>query len=249
MTSAASHASARATLLDAWGRVFSDEPTLGGLQIAGAVGILESGYGKACYTNKISGVKRCDTNNWGAIQGSKVDASRGMVGGFLQTDFDSTTGKQFEAMYQLYDSPAAGAAHLLQLLAFYAAEEMRDGDIDAFSLALYIGAPRGGTLENPKGYYGGVHTIKGLSGQARIDQAMRNVDDHRKKVEKGANEIALALGEPVEAVRGGGGSSGESPLPISLSLRPLDTLATGAPGTCHPANHPDADELYEPSEK
>lgn len=237
------HVNARDILIQAWNRVFPGEaPTLGGLQIAAAVAILESTYGKACYKNEFSGETFCGTHNWGAIQGSKVDPSKGMAGGFLMSDFDSTTGKKFEAQYQIYTDDVAGAAALLHLLDFYAPDAFRIGDIDGTSLQMYIGEPRGGTLHDPKGYYGGFHTIKGKEGQARIDAAMANVNDHRAKVEKWTKEVAEALDEPLEAVRGG--SSADNPFSGLLSQPLSDTEPTGSPDII---NDPDADELYEPT--
>lgn len=223
MVQPGTHKFGREAILKAWARIWPNEqPTLGALQIAGGVSTLEGAYGKGCYRRfakgpdgkpvigpngqKVVEEKNCTTNNFGAIQGNAV--GNGKTGGFMASDFDSVTGKWFQAHYQTYATPEDGAEHLLHLLDLYAGDAMRKGDIDAFSRAMYIGAHRGGTIDDPRGYYGGVNVLAGKTGEARRAAAEKNVSDHATKVANEAYWVSQAMGEPLVAKRGGAGGGG-----------------------------------------
>lgn len=206
MTSPDLHRFGRAALIAAWPLETGAEATLPELQIAGAVGNFESAYGTGTFRNRHvstdeNGITTFDTpgdairntNNWGAVQCKGLPPCD--AGCFEATDSDprkiTETNPQglYQACFKAPASPAEGArifVHQITKMRPNSWAAMKAGDIDAFSLHMYL-----------EHYYGGFGAT----------QAER-VNGHATAVDKGVREIAAALGEPVVATRGGPGAGG-----------------------------------------
>lgn len=176
---AAAHRFGREVLKSVWLSVTGEQPTLAALQIAGAQAHLESGYGRASYTNKLTG-ERASLNNWGAVQSGKPPCG---PDGFEATDTHAD-GSPYQWCYRRYATPEDGARHMLAHLTVKRPsswEHMRRGDIDAWAAQMRQRDPITGT---------GLYFEQSVEGRA-------------KGIEMRVNAIAAAHGEPVAAKRGG----------------------------------------------
>lgn len=169
----------RAALVAAWPRITGAEPNLAEIQIAAANAKLESGCGKASYTNRVTG-ERAQINNWGAVQRGPPPCG---PDGFEATDTHAD-GTEYQFCYARYPTPEAGAAEMVRQMTVRRPtswEYMRRGDIDSWAAAMREKDPVTGVF----GYF-----EQSAEGRARgIDQRVR--------------AIAAAFGEPVAATRGG----------------------------------------------
>lgn len=187
MTSDERHRWGRTILENAWQGVVGAPPSLGALQIAGAVAELETNYGRG-WKGPGAG-----SNNWGAIICTKqpIAGEAGCPAGCFP-NLDSSPGKPAEMRcFRAYATPEEGAAHLIKLITVNrpgSLAAMSVGDIDAFSRDMHR-----------------THYYEGTSLDPEV-----NIDRHASKVAAGVAAIAKALGEPQAAQRGGptgGGSS------------------------------------------
>lgn len=206
MNASERHAWGRGILLNAWPTVVGADPSLGELQIAGAVAELETNYGRGW---KGEGA---NSFNWGAIIcTNQVKAGPGgcLAGCFANTD--SSPGEEPELRcFRMYPSPEAGASDLIKTITVRrpgSLEAMRAGDIDAFSADMHRTHYYEGTIPN---------------------NPQANIDVHAQKVWTHVQNIAKALGEPIAATRGGPGQDGgASPGGGSTLLNVCTGLALG----------------------
>lgn len=202
---AEAHKFGREVLLRAWPAVTGEQPNLSCLQIAGAMADLESGYGRASYTNKQTGEKAV-LNNWGAVQGGKPPCG---ADGFEATDTHAD-GSPYQWCYKRYATPEDGAAHLIAHMtqkrpASWAL--MKTGDIDAWAAQMRSKDPITGT---------GLYFEQSVEGRA-------------KGIWLRVQEIAQAMGEPIAAKRGGpveGPAPSPFPLPTGIPTNAHDALGS-----------------------
>ncbi len=131
-----SHRFGREVLKRVWPLVTGHEATLPELQIAGAQAHLESNYGQANYTNKVTGEKSGVINNWGAVQSGKPPCG---AGGFEASD-TRADGTAYTWCYKRYPTPDDGARHLVEHMTIKRPASwrlMKAGDIDGWARQMH----------------------------------------------------------------------------------------------------------------
>jgi len=166
--------------------------TLGEQQMIQAEAELESHYGWAQYTNKLTGEKSGVINNWGAVQAGKPPCDPAKAFEASDTHADGTA---YTWCYKKYPTPEDGARDLLRQFTLrrptgWALAKL--GDIDGAQIAW-----------NQKDPITGV----GLYFE-------QNPSQRSKGIQERVWAIADALGEPIAAKRGG-------PMPVSSSGEPI----------------------------
>lgn len=199
------HAFGRSVLTTVWPLVTGAAATLPELQIAGAVALHESTYGKG-WKGPGAG-----SNNWGAvICGSQLLAGASGCPAGCFPNLDSSPGKPAEMRcFKAYPTPEDGAAHVVKLITLKRPNShaaMLAGDIDAFSRDMHA-----------------THYYEGTSLDPEV-----NIDTHARKMEAGVQAIAKALGEPVAAFRGGASPTGGGSPPTGDD----DSTITDIAGAC-----------------
>lgn len=171
------HASARRILTSAFAQV-GITPNAAALQAAQAVALGESNYG-AGWKGEGKG-----SNNWGAVQAGRLPCG---PDAFVYKDTHPNpdgTSTPYEICFRKYETPEAGAAHMLQIL--FTRKGAKDagvleaalsGDLKAFSQAMYNSH-----------YYEGF----GATPEARVA-------NHHKMLRANVERIAKALNEPIAA--------------------------------------------------
>lgn len=180
MTSAEKHAFGRKVLASVWPEVTGEQPNLATLQIAGAQADLESNYGLAQYTNRVTGEKSGVINNWGAVQAGKPPCT---PPNFEVTDTHAD-GSAYNFCYRGYATPEDGARDLVRQMTIRRPtswDHMKRGDIDSWAAQMRTVDPKTGV---------GLYFEQSVEGRAH-------------GIELRVNEIAQALNEPVMAKRGG----------------------------------------------
>jgi hypothetical protein len=199
------HEWARGVLQRAWAMVHPNEtPSLQELQAAGAIAILESGYGRWWKSP-------CNTaRNWGAVQCSKLptDGVCPCEGCLYEDSIPQSDGssKKYAVCFRAYASDEEGAADLIKHITSHrpkTREALKTGDAEKISAAMY-----------DERYYGGF----GATREQRIE-------GHVKALTTRAKEISKGLGEPLVVVRGGsapvggdGAEEGDSPLVLGAKV-------------------------------
>lgn len=191
--SASSHQRGREALARAWPIVTGSAATLPELQIAGAQAHLESGYGMGSYLNKLTGERRV-LNNWGAISCGKPPCGDDC---FEATDTHKD-GTEYQQCYRIYATPEDGARHIIEHMTVKRPtswEHMKRGDIDAWARQMYAykldanGNPTDVLNKDPEtGVYGYFE---------------QHPSSRAHGIELRIAEIAVAMGEPIWAKRGG----------------------------------------------
>lgn len=172
-------------------------PPIGMLQLLGSQANFESNYGKASYTNKVTGEKSGVINNWGAVQAGKPPCNPATSFEASDTHADGTP---YTFCYKKYATPEDGAKDLLRQFTIRRPTGWNAaavGDIDAAIKAWGKKDPVTGT---------GLYFEQGY--ESRAKGTLQRVQ-----------AIAAALGEPVRATRGGPPSSAPD---ISTDV-PIDT--------------------------
>jgi len=198
-------ATCRATLLAAWPVATGGEvPNLAELQIAQSVANFESGCGNSHFNNQ--GVSVPGHNNFGAVMCKTTPPCDGVTC-FEATDHgsnfitpDNPSGA-FQACFKAFDTPAEGAAYFIKQITLVRPNSwaaMKAGDIDSFSAHMFA-----------EKYYGGL--------PVNAPPSVR-IANHAATVAKGVNAIAVALGEPIAATRGGAPSSGLDAGDVALAI-------------------------------
>lgn len=175
-----SHRRSRQELIDGFHIALGDDytPTLEELQAFGAIGTLESSYGRG-WSGPMSG-----SNNWGAITcGSKPDDSGQCPAGCSPNKDTSPYSGEYVTCFRRYGSPAEGAAGLISFIYKWpeVQEAIKSGNLDEVSWTM-----------RQRSYFLGFKTDP--------REAAR---DHAAAIEKHAAAIAEANGEPVKAWRKG----------------------------------------------
>lgn len=186
------HAFGRRVLATVWPEVTGAPATPAELQIAGAQAHLESGYGMASYTNKLTGQNSGVINNWGAVQAGKPPCT---PPNFEASDTHAD-GSPYNFCYRGYSTPEEGARDLVKQMTLRRPTSwahMKRGDIDAWAQQMRTTDPQTGV---------GLYFEQSAEGRAH-------------GIEIRIAEIAAALNEPIAAKRGGPMTSSSS---TALSL-------------------------------
>lgn len=175
-------------------------PNLSELQIAMAMGKLESNYGHSGYKNNVTGETSGTIWNWGAVQAGKPPCG---PDAFETSD----TGPEgtYNYCYKKYPDSEAGALDFLRLLTIRRPASwalMKTGDLDAYSVQMHswtppltqLGVGHGSSVLNKD-------PITGMFGY--FEQPPLTANGRAAGLARRAADIAFTLNEPLMVKRGG----------------------------------------------
>lgn len=183
---------ARAMIVAAFAKQFGREPTRLEAQFAQAVSRGESNYGRAAYTNKVTGEKHTNTWNMGGVQCGTAPPCPDNCFEATDTHADGTP---YQWCFRRYASPVEGFEHFIKVLYVNANRQTvldaaNTGSIEAFSTALRAS----GYFELPldKHILAMTHNLQAIT--TKLGEPMPDSGDGTGAMIVGTVALAVAIG-------------------------------------------------------